>query len=224
MNHILNIDTALAVASVCISNNNKVLQYAENKVQKDHSTWLHPAIQQLMDAEKIEMQQLNAIAVTIGPGSYTGLRVGLSAAKGICYALNIPLITINNLALIASSINSDDADIICPCIDARRMEVYTATYNGKSLKEIILPAALVLNSSSFTSLLIDKKIMFCGNANEKLKTVIDNSNAIFSSVIATAKNMVAFSVDMYAKRQYSDLAATEPLYLKPFYNTVGQDI
>jgi tRNA threonylcarbamoyladenosine biosynthesis protein TsaB len=219
MSLILNIDTALAIASVCISNNNKVLQYAENNIQKDHSTWLHPAIQQLMDAEKIEMQQLNAVAITIGPGSYTGLRVGLSAAKGICYALNIPLITINNLVLIASSINNDDADLICPCIDARRMEVYTATYNSKSLKEIIPPAALILNSSSFTSLLIDKKIMFCGNANEKLKTVIDNSNAIFSSIIATTKNMVVLSAYMYVKKQYSGLAATEPLYVKPFYTT-----
>jgi tRNA threonylcarbamoyladenosine biosynthesis protein TsaB len=224
MSFIINIDTALAVASVCIANNDKVLQYAENNIQKDHSAWLHPAIQQLMDAEKVEMQQLNAVAVTIGPGSYTGLRVGLSAAKGICYALNIPLITINNLALIASSVNSDDADLICPCIDARRMEVYTAAYNSKSLKEVILPNALVLSSSSFASLLIDKKIMFCGNANEKLKKVIDNPNAIFSSIIATTNNMAVLSADMYVKKQYSGLAATEPLYLKPFYNTGGQNI
>jgi tRNA threonylcarbamoyladenosine biosynthesis protein TsaB len=216
---ILNIDTALTIASVCISNNDKVLQYTENNIQKDHSTWLHPAIQQLIGAEKLEMQQLNAVAVTIGPGSYTGLRVGLSAAKGICYALNIPLIIINNLALIASSVNSDDADFICPCIDARRMEVYTAAYNSKTLKEIIPPHALVLNSSSFAAMLIDKKIMFCGNTNEKLKTVICNPNAIFSSIIATAKNMAVLSAHMYKKREYSDLAATEPLYIKPFYTT-----
>jgi tRNA threonylcarbamoyladenosine biosynthesis protein TsaB len=219
MSFILNIDTALTVASVCLANNDKVLQYAENNIQKDHSTWLHPAIQQLMDAEKMELRQLNAVAVTIGPGSYTGLRVGLSAAKGICYALNIPLITINNLELIASSINGDDADLICPCIDARRMEIYTAVYNSKSLEEIIPPDALVLNSSSFADMLIDKKIMFCGNANEKVKTVIDNSNAVFSSIIATTNNMAVLSADMYFKKQYSDIAATEPLYLKPFYTT-----
>ncbi len=217
MSLLLNIDTALEIASICLSNNSKVLQYAENATQKDHSGWLHKAIQQVLKNENLSINDLAAVAVTIGPGSYTGLRVGLSAAKGICYALNIPLLTINNLYLFASIVENSDADLICACIDARRMEVYTAIYN-RNLEEVLPPQALILNEKSFSEQLNGRKVCFCGNSNVKINSVVLLDNAVFFDAIPNAKSMVGIATQLLIDKAMTNLSTIEPLYVKPFYS------
>src|ERR1051325_9884884 len=140
---ILNIDTAIETASICLSEDKNVLKFAINENQKDHAAWLSVAIKTLMKEAGIQLNQLNTIAVTIGPGSYTGLRVGLSAAKGLCYALNIPLITIGTLEMMAMAAKEEPVDLLCPMIDARRLEVFTAVYN-KKMEEVRSPHSLIL--------------------------------------------------------------------------------
>src|SRR5882762_5440642 len=142
---ILNIDTATELASVSLSKEGQSLALLQNKDQKDHASWLHPAIEKMMQETGFRMQELDAVAVTAGPGSYTGLRVGMAAAKGFCYALNIPLITESTLKVMAFAAReqTEPEGLYCPMIDARRMEVFTALYST-DLVEIIPATAMVI--------------------------------------------------------------------------------
>ena len=214
---ILNIDTAIDAASVCLAANGKPLQSAINNNQKDHAAWLHPAIQKLMFESGQDFKNIDAIAVTIGPGSYTGLRVGLSTAKGLCYALNKPMIAINTLELMAYAIEKEGADYFCPVIDARRMEVFMAVYDYK-MEEIIKPAALLLEQGIFDSLLAKGRIIFIGNGIQKVSKIIVHPNATFNNRIATALDMANFSMKIYMEKKFVDLAYTEPFYIKEFYS------
>ena len=171
MSLLLNIDTALETGSVCLANSATIIGSSVNHQQHDHAAWLHPAIHELLQNNNLEAGQLDAIAVTIGPGSYTGLRIGLSAAKGLCYALDKPLITVSTLEVLAS-LAVDEADqLICPVIDARRMEIFTALYN-KDLQLIREPGALVLQHDSFSDILSDQQVIFCGNAVTKCNRLL----------------------------------------------------
>jgi tRNA threonylcarbamoyladenosine biosynthesis protein TsaB len=166
MSLILNIDTALDTAMISLARDGKLLETAENAEQKDHAAWLHPAIEELMQHNGNSLPDIHAVAVSIGPGSYTGLRVGLSAAKGICYAMNLPLIAIGTLEIIAKSAADEAEELICPVIDARRDEVYTAIYK-KNLAPQISPLAMILHIKSFETVLDSQKMLFCGNAVKK---------------------------------------------------------
>lgn len=216
MSLILNIDTALETASVCLSEDGKVLQLSSSENQKDHASWLHAEIAEILQKSGIKINDLNAVAVSIGPGSYTGLRVGLAAAKGICYALHIPLITVNSLKLIAFGVQGEAADIICPLIDARRMEVYTAVYD-KELREKTAPHAMVVDEKSFAPLLLSGRVLFCGNGVKKLQPTLSNSNALFSNSVADASHLARLSFNCYNNKEFADLAYAEPLYIKEFY-------
>ena len=216
---ILNIDTAVESASVCLAIHAKPIQFAINSTQKDHASWLHPAIQKLISKTELNLRDIEAIAITIGPGSYTGLRVGLAAAKGLCFALNIPLIAINTLELMASAIIETKADFICPLIDARRMEVFMAVYNKKR-QEIIKPCAMIIEPGSFNSLLVLGKIIFSGNGNIKLKNIIVHPNAIFNNINATASDMVYLSEKKFVEKNFADAVYSKPLYIKEFYSPV----
>ncbi|HLG40925.1 MAG TPA: tRNA (adenosine(37)-N6)-threonylcarbamoyltransferase complex dimerization subunit type 1 TsaB, partial [Chitinophagaceae bacterium] len=174
---ILNIDTAVELASVCLSNDDKVISLTINKTKNDHAAWLHPAIHKLIQDEELRIEHIEAAAVSIGPGSYTGLRLGLSAAKGICYALNIPLITINTLQMMAHSVSAEAHDLICPLIDARRMEVFMAVYT-KSYHEIVRPASMIVDKNSFTDILSSHHITFCGNGVKKIQSLLSHANAL----------------------------------------------
>lgn len=217
MSVILNIDTSVETASVCLAKDDQALQLAINNNQKGHATWLHPAIKQLMSNEGLNMNSLQAVAVTIGPGSYTGLRVGLSTAKGLCYALNIPLITINTLEMMAYAIKDKEADLFCPLIDARRMEVFMAIYN-KNLSPLVEPKAIIIVPGIFDSFLSSNKILFSGTGSNKIKTVIQHPNAIFTDTVANAANMCHLSAEYFARKKFSNLAYTEPFYVKEFYS------
>jgi len=126
---ILNIDTAVQSASVCLSENNDLIGLKINPSQKDHASWLHIAIEQLLKENAIDLQKLAAIAVSAGPGSYTGLRVGMASAKGLCYVLNIPLITVDTLKMMANAAVVENTDLLCPMIDASRMDVFAALFD-----------------------------------------------------------------------------------------------
>ncbi|HEY6063161.1 MAG TPA: tRNA (adenosine(37)-N6)-threonylcarbamoyltransferase complex dimerization subunit type 1 TsaB, partial [Chitinophagaceae bacterium] len=143
--------------------------------------------------------------------------VGLAAAKGFCYALNIPLITINSLQIIAFAVKDEAIDMICPLIDARRMEVFTALYD-KELREKISPHALVVDENSFVPFLLQGKVLFCGNGVKKLMPLISNGNARFSHTMPDASHLARLSINCYNNKEFADLAYAEPLYIKEFYS------
>ncbi len=222
MSLILNIDTALEGASVSLARDGTVLRSASSSEQKDHAAWLHPAIGKMMLEEGRTLQDLDAVAVSFGPGSYTGLRVGLAAAKGFCYALDIPLITVGTLEIIASSVQNEAIDLICPLIDARRMEVYAALYTA-DLTEKIPPFALALDPSAFREWLADHPVLFCGNGIKKLQPLLSHSNAGYSTSSTTPHDLARLSHQYFSDNKLADLAYSEPLYVKEFFSPARKD-
>ena len=214
---ILNIDTALDSAIVCVSENGEILRDAVNNNQKDHASWLHKAIQQIMAESGKTLTNIDAVAVSIGPGSYTGLRVGLSAAKGFCFALNKPLISIGTLEIMANAVEKNIADYVCPVIDARRMEIFMALYD-KYLQEIVPPSALIVETNSFMTILNKGTVLFSGNAINKLRSAIVHPNAIFNNYPVDALHIAQLSAKYYEANKFDNLAYTEPLYIKEFYS------
>jgi tRNA threonylcarbamoyladenosine biosynthesis protein TsaB len=226
MSLILNIDTAIDTASVCLSDDNEVLQLELNENQKDHAKWLHTAIASVLQKTDKTINELNAVAVSIGPGSYTGLRVGLASAKGICYALNIPLIAISTLKMIALATRQDeisDYNMICPLIDARRMEVFTALYDME-LVEKNPPEAITLDENSFSEILTENRVLFCGNGNKKLQEIITSPNALFNNTVANASHLAKLSYEHFINKDFANLAYTDPLYIKEFYSPAAKSI
>ncbi len=216
MANILNIDTAVISASICIARDGQIIATSRNENTRDHATWLHTETALMLERNQLALSSLDAIAVTIGPGSYTGLRVGLAAAKGLCYGLDIPLIALNTLEVMAASELPVDESLICAAIDARRMEIFTAVYDA-ALIEVVRPQAMIIDESSFSHLLNQGKLRFTGNGAVKLKTVIHHPHAEFSEVAAGAQHMVSLSQQRFEKKEFADLAYIEPLYLKEFY-------
>ncbi|MET0392129.1 MAG: tRNA (adenosine(37)-N6)-threonylcarbamoyltransferase complex dimerization subunit type 1 TsaB [Chitinophagaceae bacterium] len=215
---ILNIDTSVDTASVCLSQDGHSIGYDSNEVQQDQAAWLHPAIQNMIAGAGMKLAALQAVAVTIGPGSYTGLRIGLSAAKGLCFSLSIPLIAVNTLEMMASAVKEEEADLLCPLIDARRMEVFTAVYD-RNLVPVIGPTAMLITGPAFDELLATKTIVFSGNGSLKLKPVLHHPNAKFSDRKASASELAVLSEQYYRQEKFAGLAYSEPLYLKEFYTT-----
>jgi tRNA threonylcarbamoyladenosine biosynthesis protein TsaB len=215
---ILNIDTAVDSASIALADKAMVMAYAINDNQKYHAAWLHTAIRDKIKWCELELIDLNAVAISIGPGSYTGLRIGLATAKGLCYALNIPLIAINTLQMTAHAVLNETGELICPMIDARRMEVFTAVYN-KSLEELAKPSAMIIDNNSFGELLSSKTVIFCGNGAKKLQNILGHDNASFSGKTATAIDLAQLSYTHFVEKRFSNLAYTEPFYIKEFYST-----
>ncbi len=221
MSIILNIETAVAAASICLARNEEILIYNINPEPKDSAAWLHVAIQKMMQEAKLPLSSLNAIAVSAGPGSYTGLRVGMATAKGLCYALNIPLITIDTLELMASSILGIRADFFCPMIDARRMEVFMTIFD-QSLNKLIPSSNKILEAHSFDEWLEKGTICFSGNGSIKFQPLIAHPNAIFSSQETHAQHMVPISSSKFSRSEFASLAYAEPFYGKEFHSTIKE--
>lgn len=217
MSLILNIETAHEGAAVSLSRNGNLLQSEYSPAQKDHASWMHPAIEEMILREGLGLRDLQAVAVSIGPGSYTGLRIGLSAAKGFCYALEIPLITIGTLEILAVSVQHEAKELICPMIDARRMEVYAALYS-KEMNELSPPHALILEAGSFHEQLNKHAVLFCGSGSVKLKTLVSHPNAAFSTVSPGPQVMAALSHHYFTNKRFTEIAYSEPLYVKEFYS------
>ncbi|RYY55484.1 MAG: tRNA (adenosine(37)-N6)-threonylcarbamoyltransferase complex dimerization subunit type 1 TsaB [Chitinophagaceae bacterium] len=213
---ILHIDTAVETASICLADNDVIKGYEENGIQKEHSSWLHPSINNIFNKAGIHPIDIDAVSVTIGPGSYTGLRVGLSAAKGLCFSLDKPLISINTLELMANDVKATTDGFIIPVIDARRMEVFTAVYDHK-LMELEKPGALILDEHSYRQFLGKGKVVFTGNAVHKVEKLVGQANAEYRNVMPTARSMVSLAAERQARGEFCDIAYLEPLYVKEFY-------
>ncbi len=217
MSLILNIDTSEATAYVNIARNGQMLHGVTNTAQKDHAAFAQKAIQEVLQKAGFSIEAVDAIAVTAGPGSYTGLRVGMATAKGLCYALNKPLIILNTLQVLTKAVLMQQtvapATLFCPMIDARRMEVFTAVYKN-DLSEITAPAAIILNEHSFADILSSKPILFFGSGAAKWMQVVKNTNASFTTISNIQDALAALSNHYYCQNKFADLAYTEPLYLK----------
>jgi len=212
---ILNIETATKNCSVSIARNGKVLGLKElNNGQYSHSEVLHAFIEELLNDLKIEISQIDAVAVSKGPGSYTGLRIGVSAAKGFCFALNKPLISVDTLASLANALDKKDG-IIIPMIDARRMEAYTAIFNF-DYEQIRETKAEIIHENSYLEYLSSSKVFFIGDCTEKCKHVITHKNAFFIEKFPSAKEMAIVSYNKYKKNDIENIAYFEPFYLKDF--------
>lgn len=213
---ILHIDTAVEAASLCLARDGNILSLAKNERQKDHASWLHIAIKDLFNNTGLQLSSIDAIAVTGGPGSYTGLRIGMSTAKGMCYALNKPLTILNTLEVMANAAKDEQTDLLCPMIDARRLEVFTALYT-KNLEPAAEPRAMTLHENSFDEELKNNRICFFGNGSTKFSLLKKHQNAFFKEIIFDAASMISLSEKKFTRKEFADLAYAEPLYLKEFY-------
>ena len=218
MSLILNIDTAVQSASLCVARDGHPLALRTNPVQQDHAAWLHVTLGEMLAELGLGVADLDAVAISAGPGSYTGLRVGMSAAKGLCYALQIPLIIINTLELMAATVDAGDAELLCPMIDARRMEVFTAVYN-RQLEPVLAPTNMILDAGSFRELR-SRRMVFFGNGSAKFEAVIEGPPAAFAKVTATAADMAPLAQNKFGQGDFGDLAYTEPYYGKDFHSPV----
>ncbi len=216
MTYILNIETATKNCSVSIANNGKTIALKElNDGNYSHAEKLHEFIKQVIDDAGIKLTELNAVAVSKGPGSYTGLRIGVSAAKGLSFALDIPLISVSTLQALALSTAIIEGCVI-PLIDARRMEVYSSVFNSKneSLREV---KAEIINEDSFKEYLNKQKVYFVGDGVEKCKGIITHTNAFFiDDKLPSANEMSGLSFEKFKKNDIEDVAYFEPFYLKDF--------
>lgn len=216
---ILNIETSSTSCSVCLSRNGAVQDFRVDYEKNSHARMITLLVDELLQANNVTYQQLDAIAVSAGPGSYTGLRIGVSAAKGYCYALNKPLIAVPTLQLIAEGIKQKavgDARFYLPLIDARRMDVYAAVYSDKG--EELLPAGFFTLNEEFISMLSQyENIMSGGDATDKSKTVlIGNQFAFAEGIIPTANYMAAIAESKFHKSELADVAYFEPMYVNEF--------
>lgn len=218
MAHILSLETSTGVCSAAIHDNGKLVAFAELHKEQAHASQLPALVNHVMQGAGITPQDLAAIAVSSGPGSYTGLRIGVSTAKGLCYALNIPLIAVNTLTLMAHQVNSYNIyqHWLCPMIDARRMEVYCCILNA-DLQMLQQPEAKVIDSFSFTEILNTGKVLFFGNGAAKCKGTIVHPNAVFmDSINPSASGLGLPAFEKYQQQAYEDLISFEPVYLKEF--------
>ena len=223
MAYILNIETSTEVCSVALSLDGEVLDHHENYEGRTHATLLSAYIQDELKYVRSRDIKLDAVAVSVGPGSYTGLRIGLSEAKGIAFGLNVPLIGVNTLKLLTTSAMFkeffDNDELFVPMIDARRMEVYTAVYNS-ALEPLLEPQPMIIDETSFSDLLNDHPLVFFGNGSTKVKDVINNPNAIFvPDIKPVALDMIVLSEMAFRKKEFIDVAYSTPLYLKEFQAT-----
>ncbi|HXA00506.1 MAG TPA: tRNA (adenosine(37)-N6)-threonylcarbamoyltransferase complex dimerization subunit type 1 TsaB [Cytophagaceae bacterium] len=220
MSLILSIETSLKKCSVALHDAGKLLAYEEVGQERSHSEQITVLVNNILK-NNISGKMPAAIAVSKGPGSYTGLRIGVATAKGLCYAMGLPLIAINTLQIIAAKVNqkfNPEKYFVCPMIDARRMEVYTALFDHEN-NFMEDTEAKILDGEFHKDHLAEKKLIFAGDGSEKLKPLMHgNSNALFvEHILPSAKLMGAFANDLYIKNQFEDIAYFEPYYLKEFY-------
>lgn len=222
---ILHIETSTDVCSVALSSEGQVLDHRENYEGQTHATLLSQYVKEMLDYARSRELKLDAVAVSIGPGSYTGLRIGLSEAKGLAFGLQVPLIGVNTLQLLVVSAMfnhfiEEDKVLYVPMIDARRMEVYTAAYNP-ALEAVLEPQAMILDEHSFEALLEQcYTLVLMGNGSDKAQQVLTRDGVRFiSGVKPVAVDMLALAERAYRAQDFIDVAYSTPLYLKEFQAT-----
>ncbi len=230
---IINIETSTEVCSVSIAKDSETLFLKESVEGMNHSKLLTVFIEELFSKNDFEATQLDAAAVSMGPGSYTGLRIGVSVAKGLCYGLKIPLIGVGSLDSMGHYAVENTGDyyegndesklLFCPMIDARRMEVYSALFNasGEKIKEV---SAEIIDEKSFADELEKSKILFFGNGAEKCRSTLAHPNALFVGPAKTsARFMQKLSEKKFENREFENVAYFEPFYLKDFVATIPKN-
>ena len=218
MAYILCVETSTTKCSVALTHNDKVIALEEDySMQYSHAERLHNVIDKAVKDAGLTLKDLSAVAVSKGPGSYTGLRIGVSAAKGLCYALEIPLLSVSTLhALALQIITEEENTYIVPMLDARRMEVYSAVFSSTH-EEVRETKAEILTEHSFSKYLDNEKVYFIGNGVEKFSAICKNDNAIFvESKLPSAKEMAMISFSKYKTEDFEDVSYFEPYYLKDF--------
>lgn len=212
---ILNLETSTKNCSVSIAKDGVQLCLIEESEESyAHGEKLNQFVDWCINGAEIEIKDIDAVCVSKGPGSYTGLRIGVSSAKGFAYGLDKPLLAVNTLDVLVNSQINKGFDFIVPMIDARRMEVYTAIFDGQG-KQLTETEAKVIEETSFEDLQ-GKKIVFIGDGAEKCKDVLAHLNAIFIQEYPSAKNMISLSEEKYLQKSFEDVAYFEPFYLKDF--------
>ncbi|WP_373709665.1 tRNA (adenosine(37)-N6)-threonylcarbamoyltransferase complex dimerization subunit type 1 TsaB [Kaistella sp.] len=214
---ILHIETSSKNCSVAISDGEKILclceEVSENYKQSES---LHTYVKWALEGAKLTLKDIESVSLGKGPGSYTGLRIGASSAKGFCYGLQIPLIATNSLETMIEPFLNKDYDLIIPLIDARRMEVYSAVFDGNLGEMISATEAKILDENSYQEYQ-DKKILFVGDGAKKAKEILQLENAEFNeTVYPSAKYLIKKAVEKYNRQEFEDVAYFEPFYLKDF--------
>ncbi len=228
MAKILNIETSTSVCSVALTIDGQVTEHFENYDGQTHATLLSEYVKRVLDYAHSREIVLDAVSVSIGPGSYTGLRIGLSEAKGLAFGLNVPLIGVNTLKLLTVSTMfnhffDDDNLLYVPMIDARRMEVYTAVYNA-ALEAVVEPQPMILDEHSFADLLeAGNKLVLMGNGSDKAAKLLAGPGVThIADVHPVALDMLALSEKAFREKDFIDVAYSTPLYLKEFQATIPQ--
>jgi tRNA threonylcarbamoyladenosine biosynthesis protein TsaB len=232
MPRILHIETATESCSAAISDGPDLLALRESHVHRSHAALLTVFIEELFREVRLKPGALDAIAVSKGPGSYTGLRIGVSTAKGLAYGSGLPLIAVNTLESMARGVDDLTADqpelagpdaLRCPMIDARRMEVYRMILDARY--KIIEPTrAEIIQKDSFNQLLVEKKILFFGSGALKCREVIKHPNAIFLSKFQnSARHMISLALETFDSKKFENSAYFEPYYLKDFVATIPRN-
>jgi len=218
MGFILSIETAISVCSIALHDEQGRLHaIAELHQDNIHAQKLMPMIEVLLEQSAVSRNQIRAVAVSGGPGSYTGLRIGVSTAKGLAYALEVPLIGVDTLDALAKRAVPfiAEADVVVPMIDVRRMEVYCKVLNA-ALDEIEPLAHLVVDEASFDAYLLKGKVFFLGDANEKVRNVIRHPNAVFVPLLNSSSTIGELAAVKFQAGRFEDVAYFEPNYLKEF--------
>jgi tRNA threonylcarbamoyladenosine biosynthesis protein TsaB len=219
MSLILMIDTAQETAFVSISKDGIPIGHIQNDIQKEHAAFLHVAIQDVLKSSAVQLKDIDAISVTKGPGSYTGIRVGMSSAIGLSYALNKPIIHICSLKLLAQATMTKITDptqvLFCPMIDARRMEVFTGLFD-ENLEPLLAPDAMIVDENFMQDFLINQSIVFIGSGKEKFEKICKNENAKFLEVDNLHFSMSDLSNFYYNDKSFASIESFEPAYLKAF--------
>ncbi len=212
---ILCLETATTNCSIALSVNGSVIALKEdNDKQYSHAERLHVYIEEVLQKANLRKEDLDAIAVSKGPGSYTGLRIGVSAAKGLCYALDIPLISVPTLTVLAQQVQ--ESAIIIPLLDARRMEVYSAIFSSEKI-QIRETRAEILSTESFSTFLKQGKTIFIGNGVAKFRDICAHANAEFrTDITPSSSEMTQLAFKKYVDQEFEDVAYFEPYYLKDF--------
>ena len=215
---ILYLETSSKNCSVAISDDEKMLcvceEVSENYKQSES---LHTFVEWALEGAELTMKDIEAVSLGKGPGSYTGLRIGAASAKGFCYGLRIPLVAVNSMESMIQPFLGQNYDLIISLVDARRMEVYTAVYDGNSGKELIPTEAKVLDETSFQEFK-DKKVLFVGDGAAKAKDILDLPNAEFKTdIYPSAQYLVKKTLEKIQNKDFEDIAYFEPFYLKEFH-------
>ena len=224
---LIHIETSTSVCSVALSQDSKIVWNREDYEGQSHSVLLGKYVEELLAFARESGISLDGVVVSCGPGSYTGLRIGVSTAKGIAYGLDLPLLSVNTLQVMANyvvkNIDIDDNIWLCPMIDARRMEVYTSFYD-KNLHLVRDIQAEIIDENSYSDILKEKKILCFGNGAEKCKKVLNHPNIEFvNNINPLAKDMVDLAEKAFLNKEFQDVAYFEPFYLKEFVATTPKN-